>query len=65
LWGCKKHWYALPSGLRDRIWKAYRPGQETDKRPSKEYLEAVRVAEAWILKHHPPGSPAPRQRSLL
>lgn len=31
--GCKPHWFALPRKLRNRIWAAYRPGQEIEDRP--------------------------------
>lgn len=48
LWGCKKHWFTLPKALRDRIWATYRPGQEIDKNPSAEYLEAARAVQDWI-----------------
>jgi len=48
MWGCRDHWYALPAELRQRIWRAYRPGQESDMRPSEAYLEAARAAQAWI-----------------
>ena len=49
LWGCRKHWMMLPKYLRDKIWQAYRPGQERDSRPSKEYVQAAREVEEWIL----------------
>lgn len=26
LWGCKKHWFALPGHLRSRIWATYVAG---------------------------------------
>lgn len=48
LWGCRPHWYALPKEIRDRIWKAYRIGQETSLTPSREYVEAARAAQDWI-----------------
>lgn len=47
-WGCRAHWYALPEELRTKIWRAYRPGQETDQRPSERYLEVAREVQAWI-----------------
>lgn len=49
LWGCREHWFRLPKLIRDRIWSAYRPGQEIDKDPSPEYLEAARQARAFAL----------------
>jgi hypothetical protein len=51
MWGCKQHWFKLPKYLRDRIWRAYRPGQEQDLDPSKEYVEAAQAVQAWILEH--------------
>lgn len=48
LWGCKAHWYKIPKHLRDKVWRAYRPGQEIDKRPSAEYLRVVDEVERWI-----------------
>lgn len=51
LWGCKPHWFMLPKYLRDWIWREYRPGQETDKRPSMKYIEAASAARAWILEN--------------
>jgi hypothetical protein len=51
VWGCQQHWYALPSGIRARIWAAYRPGQEVTKRPTAEYLVAAKEAQEWIAEH--------------
>lgn len=47
-WGCTKHWFALPKGLRDELFKHYVPGQEITKTPSSEYLEAAREVQRWI-----------------
>lgn len=54
MWGCRAHWYRLPKPLRDRIWRAYRPGQEITGRPSREYLDAARKVQAWIAANAPP-----------
>lgn len=51
MWGCSRHWFALPKGIRDRIWRAYRPGQEDTKTPSETYVEAARAAQEWIAEH--------------
>ena len=59
-WGCKPHWFKLPDEIRRRIWQTYRPGQEADSRPSKDYVDAARDAQAWILAHHPPQPETPR-----
>ena len=48
MWGCRTHWFALPKHLRDAIWRNYRPGQESDKRPSASYVEAARRVQDWI-----------------
>ena len=48
MWGCREHWYALPKHLRDRIWQAYRPGQEATLTPSREYLTVAQEVDAWI-----------------
>lgn len=48
MWGCKPHWFALPPGIRSRIWATFRPGQEESKTPSEAYVKAVRDAEQWI-----------------
>lgn len=48
LWGCKEHWFRLPSRLRARIWATYVPGQEITKTPSHEYIEAATDVQEWI-----------------
>jgi hypothetical protein len=53
-WGCKKHWYMLPDHLRSKIWRAFRPGQEISKTPSREYVEVAREVQDWIAEHYPP-----------
>jgi hypothetical protein len=55
LWGCKAHWFRLPKTLRDRVWNAYRPGQEKDMSPSDEYLAVADDVQRWIREH---GGPA-------
>jgi len=57
VWGCKQHWYALPKPLRDRIWRAFRPGQEIDGRPNAEYVAVAREVQAWIAANAPPPKP--------
>jgi hypothetical protein len=48
MWGCRPHWYALPSALRRQVWEAYQPGQEITKTPSRQYLAVARKVQAWI-----------------
>jgi hypothetical protein len=52
MWGCKKHWFLLPKSLRDKVWKAYRPGQEVDMRPSREYLDVANEVQEWIKRNY-------------
>lgn len=51
MWGCKPHWFRLPKELRDRIWNAYRPGQESTMTPSTEYLQVADDVQQWIREH--------------
>lgn len=51
LWGCRRHWFALPQRLRLKILAYYVPGQEIRKDPSKEYLAAAQEVQAWIREH--------------
>lgn len=48
LFMCRKHWFMLPKKHRDAIWATYRPGQEIDKDPSQEYLQAASDAISWL-----------------
>jgi len=43
---CADHWARVPAELQTAVWAAYRHGQEDDKRPSVEYLEAADKAIA-------------------
>lgn len=52
-WGCRRHWYMLPIGLRNKIWAAYRPGQEATQTPSRRYVEVAKEVQAWIKENHP------------
>lgn len=48
MWGCRAHWFALPASLRARIWATFKPGQEVDGTPSREYLDAADAVQRWI-----------------
>jgi hypothetical protein len=48
MWGCAYHWFKLPLTLRNRVWRAYRPGQEDDMRPSESYIEVAKAVQDWI-----------------
>lgn len=51
MWGCRTHWFTLPKSIRDKIWATYRPGQEIDKNPSDEYMEAFEEAYNWATEY--------------
>ena len=53
MWGCLRHWKRIPKHLRDRIWDAFRPGQETNRTPSREYVRAAREVQNWIAENYP------------
>jgi len=53
---CAPHWYMVPNELQAEVYRHYRPGQEIDKQPSPEYLQAARavieaVATAAPIRH--------------
>ncbi len=52
MWGCKGHWFKLPTSLRNRIWATYKPGQEITKTPSPAYIEAAKAVQAWIAEQN-------------
>jgi hypothetical protein len=41
---CIRHWRMVPRSIQNRVWAAYRPGQEIDKSPSDAYMDAYRAA---------------------
>lgn len=41
---CLAHWRRVPLLLQRAVWRHYRPGQEVDKRPSREYLLVMQQA---------------------
>jgi hypothetical protein len=53
MWGCRSCWFKLPKSLRDKIWATYRPGQEVNLTPSREYLEIARQVQDWIETNYP------------
>lgn len=53
MWGCREHWFRLPKRLRDKVWAAYRAGQEESGTPSLEYLQVAREVREWILANFP------------
>ncbi len=57
MWGCKAHWFALPTALRNKVWRAYVPGQEATMTPSAEYLAVANEVQAWIRSQQPKDTP--------
>jgi hypothetical protein len=57
MWGCRRHWYALPLHLRNKIWEAYQPGQEKTLTPSRAYVAVAREVQDWIAAHPEAGLP--------
>lgn len=41
---CRPHWKMVPKFLQKEIWRWYRPGQEIDKKPSREYMAVQKLA---------------------
>ena len=41
---CYRHWKMVPLALQRAVWRHYRPGQEIDKRPTREYLDVMKKA---------------------
>jgi hypothetical protein len=64
-WGCYEHWMKLPAEIRSKIWQAFRPGQEVDQRPSRQYVEAAREAQEWIAKFLGRKAKGPEQGNLF
>lgn len=48
---CPRHWRMTPEDTKRLVWRAYRPGQEVDKRPSPIYIivQSIAVAEVAVL----------------
>lgn len=45
---CPRHWAMVPPALQAGVWRHYRTGQEIDKRPTREYLDAAHAAIAAV-----------------
>lgn len=45
---CTRHWYKIPLRFRNKIWAAYRKGQEIDKSPTSRYMQVVREIKKWF-----------------
>lgn len=48
MFSCRKHWFSLPKGMRDKIWATYRAGQCDDMSPSADYCLAARAAVTYV-----------------
>jgi hypothetical protein len=51
MWGCSKHWFRLPAGLRAKVWKTYVPGQEITKTPSEAYMIVALEVQTFCRSH--------------
>jgi hypothetical protein len=47
---CIRHWRLVPKPLQAEVYRLYRPGQERDKRPTIEYLDAMQRAINAVAK---------------
>lgn len=65
VWGCRKHWYRLPIGLRNKVWAAFRPGQEQTKTPSARYIAVAREVQDWIKANIPPEERGVKPKTLF
>jgi hypothetical protein len=45
---CTRHWRMVSYPLQRAVWQHYRKGQETDKRPTPEYLAAAKNACDYV-----------------
>lgn len=54
-WGCYSCWMKLPKYLRDKIWETFKPGQEVNATPSREYIQVAREVQQWIKENYPNG----------
>jgi hypothetical protein len=45
---CGRHWKLVPAPLQRAVWGAYRPGQCTDKHPSRAWLQAADAAIGFV-----------------
>jgi hypothetical protein len=48
MYACKQHWFSLPSGIRNRIWRAYRAW---NRDLSDASVAALRAAQGEAEKH--------------
>lgn len=62
---CLAHWRMVPGELQRAVRASYRPDQEIDKRPSRDYLAAARAAiEAVAAKEAALGLPIQEELAL-
>lgn len=45
---CLDHWRRVPRAVQRAVWRAYRPGQCDDKRPSAEWFVAADAAIGYV-----------------
>lgn len=49
---CLAHWRRVPRVIQRAVWRAYRPGQCDDKRPSAEWLVAANAAIGHVARRN-------------
>jgi hypothetical protein len=49
MWGCREHWYRLPSSVRVLLGRAYRRGMNDGNHPNRRYVRAHHTALAWAI----------------
>lgn len=52
---CRRHWFQVPRRVAMAVYRAYRPGQCDDKRPSAEWHVAADAAIGFVAanEHYP------------
>lgn len=48
LFMCRRHWYMVPSELRQRLWRVYVSGQEVRKDPTPAYIQVARECQQAV-----------------
>jgi hypothetical protein len=62
---CGKHWAMVPAHIQRAVYKAYRPGQCDDKRPSQEWIDAAEAAIKAVAAAEVKASANTKQTSMF
>jgi hypothetical protein len=54
---CLRHWRMVPGHLQRLVWRHYRPGQEIDKNPTRQYLAVMKQAIEAVAEQEGPRLP--------